>query len=90
VPIARAGLRVRGEFWEEGSVLRDTVEGGCTGISLELSIESSADDGRIARLVRNAERLCFVEQTVVNRTPVTLSVVHDGNRLDAMSGPGER
>lgn len=69
-------------------MLRDTVKGGCTGISLQLSIESPAEEGRIARLVRNAERLCFVEQTIVNAVAVELSVLHNGSELEVATGVG--
>lgn len=87
LPITRAEAHVRGEFYEEGSVLRGTVESGCAGIQLNLTIESPAEPDRIAALVRNAERMCFVGQAVVSPVSVSLSAVHNGQELPYQASP---
>jgi organic hydroperoxide reductase OsmC/OhrA len=87
VSVSRAEVRVRGEFWEQGSFLRGTIEGGCTRIDLQLAIETpSTDDARLGDLVRNAERVCFVSQAVTNRVPVELSVSTNGRKLELSRG----
>ena len=92
IPITGAHARVRGDFYQEGSVLRGTVTSGCTGVSLELTIESPGERSRIAKIVRNAERMCFVSQALVNPTPVQLSVTHNGESVafpGSAEGPAE-
>jgi organic hydroperoxide reductase OsmC/OhrA len=86
IPITSARVHVKGEFWEEGSVLRGTVLGGCDGISLTLEIDTPGEEDRIAELVRNAERVCFVSQAVVNPVQVELSVLHNGHQVDPATG----
>lgn len=82
IPITHAQTRVRGTFYEEGSVLRGTATSGCEDISLELEIDSPAKPSRIARLVRNAERMCYVSRIVTNPTGVRLAVRLNGASVD--------
>lgn len=83
VPIHRAHARVRGEFYEEGSVLRGTVTSGCTNVMLEVDVDSPGDPERIGQLMRAAEQNCYVSQAVVNPVPVQLVVSLNGSPLSA-------
>jgi hypothetical protein len=53
----------------------------CTGLFIDLSVESTEAPDRIARVVENAERLCYAEQAVMEPVPVQLSVTLNGARL---------
>jgi organic hydroperoxide reductase OsmC/OhrA len=86
VPIERAQAHVRGEFYEEGSVLRETVTSACTGITLQVEIESPGEPEQIAKLMRSAERNCFVSQAIVNPVEVELRVTHNGATLETSEG----
>lgn len=88
IPIIRAQTRVRGEFYSEGSIIRGTRKSGCTKISLELQIESPGVPDRIAQLVRTAETMCLVSQSMANPVPVQLSVMHNGQGI-SLSTPTE-
>jgi organic hydroperoxide reductase OsmC/OhrA len=79
--VARAQAKVRGEFYEEGSVRANTVRSGCTRISLDLDIDSSAQPADIRNLVQNAERMCFVSRVISTPLRVELSVTHNGERM---------
>jgi organic hydroperoxide reductase OsmC/OhrA len=85
--VARAQARVRGEFYEEGSVLGSTVKSGCTRISLDLSIDSPAQPSDVRKLVQNAERMCFVSQVITTPLRVELSVTHNGERMSNGDAP---
>lgn len=86
IPVARAHARVRGTFYEEGSVLRCTATSGCDAVSLELEIDSEGEPEQIARLVRNAERMCYVSQIVTNPVGVQLAVRLNGASIDVADG----
>jgi organic hydroperoxide reductase OsmC/OhrA len=89
VPIHRAHARVRGEFYEEGSVLRGTVTSGCTNVTLEVDLDSPGDPERIGQLMRAAEQNCFVSQAVVNPVTVELEINLNGSPLGA-AGSSDR
>jgi hypothetical protein len=81
VSFTRARARVRGEWYEEGSVLKGTARSVCTGLFVDLSIESSEGPDRIAKLAENAESLCYAEQAIMAPVPVGLSVTLNGEPL---------
>jgi len=58
-----------------GSVLDDTIEGAMLGAETTLELESPDPPDRVARVVRNAERGCFVMQALLRPVPVTGRVV---------------
>jgi hypothetical protein len=54
-----------------GSVLNDTIEGEMLGAETLLELESADPPERVAKVVRNAERGCFVMQALLKPVPVT-------------------
>jgi len=64
-------MRVTARYRVTGSVLNDTVEGGMLGAETTLEIDSPDPPERVARVVRNAERGCFVMQALLKPVPVT-------------------
>ena len=48
----------------EGSLLAETVKGGCTQIETSFDIESDADPALVAMVLRNAHNICIVGNTV--------------------------
>jgi hypothetical protein len=61
--------------------LKNTARSVCAGLFIDLSVESTEAPDRIARLVENAERLCYAEQAIMEPVPVQLSVTLNGARL---------
>jgi uncharacterized OsmC-like protein len=86
IDVTGSKARVRGDFYEEGSVLKGTVTSACTGIGLELSLDSTAPPERIERLVEAAERNCFVSQAIQQPVPVNFSTTLNGAPLPAARG----
>jgi organic hydroperoxide reductase OsmC/OhrA len=76
-------MRVRARYRVTGSVLDDSVMGAMLGAETTLEIDSPDDPARVARVVRNAERGCFVMQALLNPVPVTSETVLNGQPLAA-------
>lgn len=64
-------MRVVARYRVDGSVLNDTVEATMLGAETTLEIDSSDPPERVAKVVRNAERGCFVRQALLKPVPVT-------------------
>ena len=63
-------MRVTARYRVDGSVLNDTIQGRMLGAETTLEIDSPDPSDRVARLVRNAERGCFVMHALQNPVPV--------------------
>jgi hypothetical protein len=62
---------VKASFRVTGSVLDDTIDGEMLGAETTLALESPDPPDRVARVVRNAERGCFVMQALLRPVPMT-------------------
>jgi hypothetical protein len=75
VNVTRMTMHVKASFRVTGSVLDDSIEGAMLGAETTLELESPDPPDRVARVVRNAERGCFVMQALLRPVPVTGRVV---------------
>lgn len=77
------GLRmhVTTHFRVQGSVLADTIQGEAVGFDTRLEIDSPDDPTRVAKVIRNAERGCFIMQALLQPVPVTTLTLLNGNPL---------
>jgi hypothetical protein len=71
VDVTKMTMHVTTRFRVRGSVLKDTIEGEMLGAETTLELESPAPPDQVARVVRNAERGCFVMQALLRPVPVT-------------------
>ena len=71
VEVTRMRMTVRARYRVDGSVLNDTVQGRMLGADTTLDLESPDPPERVARVVANAERGCFVMQALLHPVPVT-------------------
>ena len=72
VTVKRMRMHVTARYRASGSVLNDTVEGRMLGAETTLEIDSPDPPERVAKVVRNAERGCFVMQAWLQHpVPVT-------------------
>jgi len=62
-------------------VLNDTVQAEMVGVETRLELQSAEPPEKIARLVRNAERGCFVMQGLIKPVPITSSTLLNGTEL---------
>ena len=74
-------MHVTARYRVEGSVLNDTVQARMVGVETRLELESPEPPDRVARLVRNAERGCFVMQALLNPVPIAGTTVLNGQPL---------
>jgi hypothetical protein len=76
-----ARMRVTARFKVEGSVLNDTVQAEMVGVETRLELDSPEPPEKIARLVENAERGCFVMQGLLRPVPIQSATVLNGQPL---------
>jgi len=74
-------MKVTARYRVDGSVLNDTIQGRMVGAETTLEIDSPDPPERVARVVRNAERGCFVLQALQHPVPVTGRTVLNGTPL---------
>ena|SRR2546428_6225978 len=81
VNVTHMRMHVKASFRVTGSVLNDTVEGEMLGAETRLEIDSPDAPERVAKVIRNAERGCFVMQALMRPVPVTGQTVLNGRVL---------
>jgi hypothetical protein len=74
-------MQVTARYRAEGAVLNDTVEAAMLNAETVLELESADSPERVARVVRNAERGCFVLQALVKSVPVEPKTLLNGRVL---------
>jgi hypothetical protein len=74
-------MQVRARYRVAGSVLDDSVRASMVGAETTLEIDSPDPPARVARVVRNAERGCFVMQALLEPVPVTGRTILNGQPL---------
>ena len=74
-------MKVVARYRVDGSVLNDTVQGAMLGAETVLEIDSPDTPERVARVVRNAERGCFVMQALLQPVPVSGRTMLNGTPL---------
>jgi len=81
VTVNSVRMRVQARYRVEGSVLNDTVEASMLGAETTLEIDSPDSPERVAKLVKNAERGCFVMQALLKPVPITGRAILNGTPL---------
>jgi hypothetical protein len=81
VTVKSMRMQVRARYRVGGSVLDDSVRASMVGAETTLEIDSPDPPARVARVVRNAERGCFVMQALLEPVPVTGRTVLNGQPL---------
>jgi len=76
-------MKVTARYRVDGSVLKDSVEAQMVGAETALELESPDPPERVARVVRNAERGCFVMQALLKPVPITTTTLLNGAPLGA-------
>lgn len=75
----QASCRVEMDYFLKGSVLKGTVESGCTETRVLFRVETDEpDQQRVDMLIRNAKRGCFAESMIRQSVPVKSTVEVNG------------
>jgi hypothetical protein len=80
--VDKARMHVTARYKVGGSVLNDTVQAEVIGVDTRLELESAEPPDKVARLVRNAERGCFVMQGLLKPVPVATTTLLNGALLE--------
>ena len=76
--INRASCRVEMDYYLRGSLLRNSVEAGCTEVRTHFALDSPEPDDVVERIVRLAKQGCYAEQMVQSPVPLTSTYVLNG------------
>jgi len=87
VSVTRMTMHVKASFKVTGSVLNDTVEAEMLGAETRLELDSPDPSDRVAKVVRNAERGCFVMQALLRPVPVMGQTLLNGRVLPSTTDP---
>lgn len=80
--IDKAKVFVTARFKSEGSVLRETVQAIGLGFETRCELASTDAPEKVAAVVRNAEKGCYVMQTILQPTPVERRFTLNGVAFD--------
>jgi uncharacterized OsmC-like protein len=88
ISFKKASCKVDFDYFLKGSVLKGTVESGCTAVRTHFTVESDEPEEKVAALIRNAKQGCFAESMVQSAVPLTSTVDLNGKplSLDGITG----
>ena len=79
VKFKQASCRVEMDYFLKGSVLKGTIESGCTETRLVFRVDTDEPNlERVSLLIRNAKRGCFAESMIRDSVPVKSTVEVNG------------
>jgi len=81
VTVTAMRMRVQARYRVTGSVLDESVMAAMVGAETTLEIDSPDDPALVAKVVRNAERGCFVMQALLKPVPVSTRTALNGQLL---------
>jgi hypothetical protein len=81
VTVSAMRMRVRARYRVTGSVLNESVMASMVGAETTLEIDSPDEPALVAKVVRNAERGCFVMQALLKPVPVLTQTALNGQPL---------
>ena len=81
IPFKKGTCRVEFDYFLKGSVLKGTVNSGCSAVRTHFIVEADAPPDKVAALIRNAKQGCFAENMVSAAVPVTSTIVLNGKPL---------
>ena len=81
IKVEHARVNVTASYRVRGSVLRGDIQAEMTGVETRLSLDSPEPPERISKLVKMAERGCFIMSALQNPVPVTSTVALNGEAL---------
>ena len=80
--IDKAKVVVTARFKSEGSVLRETVQAVGLGFETRCDLQSTERPEKVAAVVRNAEKGCYVMQTILQPTPIDRHFTLNGSAFE--------
>jgi uncharacterized OsmC-like protein len=81
VQVDNVRMHVAARFRVQGSVLQDSIQAEGVSIETRLEVDSAESPEQVARLVRTAERGCFIMQCLLKSVPITSTTLLNGTPL---------
>ncbi len=88
VSFKRARVRVDFDYFLGGSVLKGTVNAGCSEVRTHFEVESDEEAEKMLAVIRNAKRGCFAEQMVTAAVPLKSTAELNGEPV-SLNATGE-
>lgn len=85
IDMPKVHAHIKAYWFQEGSVLANTVKAGCEKIEINYQIESSETPEKIAALLTNARNGCFIRQSVAPGVPIEDTLTLNGEKFDFFS-----
>ncbi len=80
-PFRKAKCRVEFDYFLKGSVLKRTVDSGCTAVRTHFEVESDQPKEKILDLIRLAKQGCYAEKMVQTAVPLTSTIDLNGEAI---------
>ncbi len=80
-PFTKAKCRVEFDYFLKGSVLKGTVNSGCTAMRTHFDVESGEPREKVLNLIRLAKQGCYAEKMVEAPVPVTGTINLNGEAI---------
>ncbi len=80
-PFRKAKCRVEFDYFLKGSVLKRTVDSGCTAVRTHFEVESDQPKEKILDLIRLAKQGCYAEKMVQTAVPLTSTIDLNGEMI---------
>ncbi len=74
-------VHVEMDYYLTGSVLKGTVESGCSEVRTHFDVESDESEESIREIIRLAKRGCFVENMIQTAVPLKSSTTLNGTDI---------
>ena len=81
VSFTQAKVQVDFDYFLRGSVLKGTVNSGCTEVRTHFEVESDEPSEKIRAVIKNAKQGCFAEQMVTAAVPLKSTVNLNGESI---------
>ncbi len=88
VSFTRARVRVDFDYFLSGSVLKGTVNAGCTEVRTHFEVESEETAEKVLAVVKNAKQGCFAERMVTDAVALKSTIALNGDPI-SLSGVTE-
>ena len=79
--ITSAKVHVEMDYYLTGSVLKGTVESGCSEVRTHFDVESAESAESIREIIRLAKRGCFVENMIQTAVPLKSGIALNGKEI---------
>ena len=79
--ITSAKVHVEMDYYLTGSVLKGTVESGCSEVRTHFDVESDESEDSIREIIRLAKKGCFVENMIQTAVPLKSSISLNGKEI---------